>query len=238
MADTLRYSIQGSPLAPAGFVGNYGRLQVDLRPTSKTVVISATDYDDIAVSLSEGRSINLNDEKGRFMGQFTTGLSGGFDIATFTQATKADARISFKPSQELLASARATMTFEQVPTVHNDPQISDVSFVYDVSGTTTTIIDSISQTDSGMLRIIGTNFVKGATRVSINQRDSSTGIVSLVLLDVPINIGAKYIEVLLTATSLSTLALSSALPPGSWTHLVVFLSFDTNRQDLTDITII
>ena len=61
MADTLRYSIQGSPLAPAGFVGNYGRLQVDLRPTLKTVVISATDYDDIATALSEGRSINLKD---------------------------------------------------------------------------------------------------------------------------------------------------------------------------------
>jgi len=235
---TLRYSVQSSPLKPAGFVGSYGRMMVDYRPIVTNIVLTASDYTAIAVSLSEGRAIRLIDDTGRALGDFLPALSGGFDTATFTEATLSDLRVGFKPTQELLAVTRSTTSFELVPTVHNDPQISDVSFVYDVSGTTTTIIDSISQTNSGMLRIIGTNFVKGATRVSINQRDSSTGIVSLVLLDVPINIGAKYIEVLLTATSLSTLALSSALPLGSWTHLAVFLGFDTNRQDLTDITII
>jgi len=238
MADTLRYSIQSSPLAPAGFVGNYGRLQVDLRPTSKTVVISATDYDDIAVSLSEGRSINLKDENGRFMGQFTTGLAGGFDITTFTQAVKADARISFKPSQELLASARETMTFEQVPTVANDPQISDVNFVYDIAGTTTTIIDSISQTNSGMLRIVGTNYVKGNTRVSVHQWDSSTSITTKIQFAVPINIGAKYMEILLTDTTLTTLVLSTALPVGSYTRVIAYLMNDGTRRDVRTITII
>ena len=227
MADTLRYSIQGSPLAPAGFVGNYGRLQVDLRPTLKTVVISATDYDDIATALSEGRSINLKDDTGRFMGQFTTGLAGGFDVATFTQATKSDARISFKPSQQLLASARETMTFEQVPTVANDPQISDINFNYDIAGVPTVVTDTISISDSGLLHITGTNFVKGNMIVTVKQRIQLTAVETVVALPIPIYTGAKYMDVILTDTILSGLLLTSALAPTDWTKL------HTNLQGAT-----
>lgn len=237
MADTLRYSIQSSPLAPAGFVGDYGRLQVDLRPTSKTVVISATDYDDIAVSLSEGRSINLNDENGRFMGQFTTGLAGGFDIATFTQATKSDARISFKPSQQLLASARETMTFEQVPTVVINPQISNANFNYDIAGVPTVVTDTISISDSGLLHITGTNFVKDKMIVVVKQRIGLTAVVTYVLLPRPIYVGAKYMDVILTNTILSGLLLTSGYGPGDWTKLYTYLQ-GTTRGDERIITLI
>ena len=51
MAETLRYSIQPSVISPPGFVGEYIRLQVDLRPELEQVIISATDYDKIATEL-------------------------------------------------------------------------------------------------------------------------------------------------------------------------------------------
>ena len=221
MADTLRYSIQGSPLAPSGFIGNYGRLQVDLRPALNTIVISSTDYDNIALALSEGRSINLKDDTGRFLGQFATALAGGFNIDTFTQATKSDARISFKPSQELLKSARETMTFEQVPTVINSPQIKDINFTYDVAGVQTTIYNSISQGNSGLLSITGINFVKDDCGVRILQLNSSTGIVTVDRLANPVKQGAKYLDVMLTSTTLSSF-LPSSDPNVTYTRLKVF----------------
>jgi len=238
MADTLRYSIQASVLVPSGFVGDYGRLQVAIRPQLNTITISAIDYDTIANALAEGRALNLADDTGRFLGQFATGLAGGFDIAAFTQAVKTDARISFKPSQELLASAREFMTFEQVPTVANDPQISDIAFNYDVAGVPTTIIDSISQPDSGLLRVVGTNFVKGKTGASVLQFDGTTGILTTAVLAAPINIGAKYLETLLTPTTLTALSTTALLPPGSYTRLKVYLMGTSTRNDFKNITII
>ena len=236
MAEPLRYSIQPSVLVPAGFVGDYGRMQVEIRPQLAKITITATDYDTIAIALSEGRALNLEDDTGRFLGQFATGLSGGFDIATFTQAVKTDARVSFKPSQELLASARESMTFEQVPTVANDPQIEDVSFTYDLAGVQTTISNQIVQGVSGILKVVGTNFVKGNTRTAVQQFDSGTGILTSIVLATPFNIGAKYIEIPITDTQLSTLDLSSVLV--GQTTLAVLLISDNTRQDLEVITII
>lgn len=237
MADTLRYSIQASFLVPSGFTGDYGRMQVDIRPQLGKVTITATDYDTIATALSEGRALGLEDDTGRVLGQFATGLAGGFDIATFTQAIKADARVSFKPSQELLASARETMTFEQVPTVANDPQIETVQFTYDVAGVSTVVTDTISTNDSGLLRINGTNFIKDDMSIAVRQRIALTGIVTVVALPVPIYMGAKYMDIMLTNSILSALILTSAMAPGDWTILKISRT-GTNRSDERSITLI
>jgi len=166
----LRYSIQPSPLAPDGFEGEYGRMQVDYRPAQKALVVTADEYDEVAFALSEGRAIWLKDDSGRVLGQFIVGLAGGFDIATFTQASVSDLRISFRPSQELLTSTREITTFEQVPTVVKDPTITKFTYSAMIAGQLQVKKNKICHgVDTGVIEIVGTNFVKNGMNVAVTQ---------------------------------------------------------------------
>ena len=140
----MRYSVQNSNLTPPDFTGEYGRMQVDYRTELEAIVIPASDYDKIATAIAEGRLIGLHDSKGRVLGQFTSSLAGGFDISTFSKAVDTDVRVSFRPTQQLIKSVRTEVSFEQVPTVSNDPQIKDMFFTYDVSGVQTKIVKKIA----------------------------------------------------------------------------------------------
>jgi secreted PhoX family phosphatase len=131
----LRYSVQPSTVKPDGFTGQYGRLQVDNREQTSSITISATDYDTIILALTEGKLIGLKDATGRELGQFMTGLSGGFDVSTFSGATTADARISFRPTKAMLEDVRAGMTFQQLAPVSIMPSITGFTFTILVSGT-------------------------------------------------------------------------------------------------------
>ena len=237
MALPLRYSVQASALKPEGFTGEYGRMMVDYRPIIDNITITASDYDLIAQSIAEGRAIRLVDDTGRALGEFIAGLAGGFDISTFTQATLSDLRISFKPTQVLLASAREVTEFQRQPTVARDPQIEGVIFTYDIAGVSTVVNDTISTNDSGLLRINGTNYVKGSMSIAVRQRIALTVIVTVVALPTPIYMGEKYMDIILTNSILSALILTSALAPGDWTIIKVSLT-GTNRSDERSITLI
>ena len=232
----MRYSVQKSNISPPDFTGEYGRMQVDYRPELEAIVIPASDYDKITTAIAEGRLIGLHDSKGRVLGQFTSSLAGGFDISTFSKAVDADVRVSFRPTQQLIKSARTKVSFEQVPTVANDPQIKDTFFTYDVKGVQTKIVKKIAIGESGLARMVGINFAKGNIVVSVQQKDMSN-VITDVVLPVPVRTGQKYVECLLTATTLSTLIVSSD-PNVAWTAIKISLIDNPLREDRKLITLL
>lgn len=234
---TLRYSVQGSPLSPAGFVGEYGRMMVDYRSIVNEVVLSASDYTLIATSLSEGRVIRLVDDTGRALGDFVPALAGGFDIATFTEATLGDLRVGFKPTQELLAVTRATTTFEIVPTVTNDPVIASSVFTYEDTGAPVVLNNSLHLSTSGLLRINGTRLVKGNTTATLSQYVTlPTPLLTTITFMPPTSMGAKYMEIMLTNATTDGITDTEAAGV-SWTKLRVALTDNPTRFSEMDITI-
>lgn len=197
MASPVRYSVQPSTMIPAGFTGQYGRLQVDQREQTNTVIISATDYDVIVAALKEGKLIGMKDATGRDIGQLQLGLAGGFNVSTFNSATTADARISFKPTQELLALVRDGMTFQQVAPVVIMPVITSITFKYNVgSGAGQTVVvlnNKIKMGTVGILRLNGIHFVIDQMLTEI-VKPQGTASISLVNL---IASGTKFSEYLI-----------------------------------------
>jgi len=229
----LRYSIQASPLVPAGFVGDYGRMMVNYRSILDEITITASEFDLITASLSAGRAIRLVDDTGRPLGEFLTSLSGGFDIANFTQATVGDVRVSFKPTQELLISTREKTTFEQVPTVSNNPVISNCTFTFESTPGIKKVINNRLIIDTaGLLRVNGTHFVKGNMIVTVTQyKGGVTPLLSTASFISPTSTGAKYIEVLITEANLTKGGIvASGAPDIEWTKLNVALTDNLPRN--------
>lgn len=194
---TLRYSLQNSSIKPEGVTGEYARLQVDSRPEQDRIIISANDYRTIIRALSEGRLIGMQSEDGDFLGQFTTSLSGGVIIKDFNSPSKSDIRFSFKSTQHALSDVRELASFERVPTVKNDPTISEFVFT-DNAGNVFT--GEIPISTNGLLYLTGENFVKNGMQVTISQLGST----AKARLNTQVKSGAKYIDILTGNTDVDT----------------------------------
>jgi ribosomal protein S19 len=183
----IRYSVQPSTLIPDGFTGDYGRLQVDQREQTNTVIISATDYDAIVLSLKEGKLVGMKDATGRDIGQLQLGLAGGFNVSTFNGATVNDMRISFKPTQDLLADIRSGATFQQIAPVIIRPVIHGITYTMDNGGNAppTVLINQIQAAYPGVLTINGINFIKDDIRATINLPVA-------LILSYPVSSGTKF----------------------------------------------
>jgi len=239
MAKPLRYSIQPSVISPPGFEGEYIRLQVDLRPELEQVVIPAADYDKIATALREGRALGLKDDSGRVLGQFATGLAGGFDAAKFTQATQANVRVSFKPTQELLLSARTGMTFELVPTVVINPTITKfTSTIINGSALLThqnkICLDINAQ---NTIEVTGTNFVKNGMNLSVIQFINGITVSQAALLPA-LTSGTKKMSFAWQNTNTTPNFVTGAQRLPNYTRLVVSWIDNPSRSTFIDMEFI
>ena len=188
---TLRYSLQDSIIKPSDVTGDYARLQVDSRPELKKITLSNEDYRIIVEALAEGRLIGLQNEDGIKMGQFMISLSGGVIVEEFKSPSESDVKMSFKPTQSILKDIRALVSFEQLPTVKNNPSISGFIFT---DNTGNTFANQMPISTNGLLRIKGTNFAKNKMEAIVTQSNNAVK----VSLDTQVNSGVKYVDILIS----------------------------------------
>jgi len=191
MALTLRYSLQHSAIKPRGVTGEYCRLQVDSRPQQNKITITESDYQSLIEALTEGRLIGLQSESGVNLGQFMTSISGGILTKEFVSPSKNDVKISFRPTQQFLRDVRELVSFEQIPTVKNNPSIRGFTFTDNMGNVST---NEIPINTNGLLHITGINFIKGGMQVIITQSDS----MAKVKLNTQIGSGTKFINMLVS----------------------------------------
>jgi len=219
MSLPLRYSIQKSSLKPQGVTEEYIRLQVKLRAEQNRIIISNADYNMILQALSEGRLVGVSNEAGVSLGQFQTGLAGGGLASNFTSPITSDVQVSFKPAKQFLKEMRELVSFEQIPTVDNDPKITAFTFLAASDDTQTKYTNKIQLGTSGILKVTGTHFVKQGMQVKIVQKNGNND--EEVILSAPFTSGSKMIEVLINSTDLpSNKFQSGIIPAPGYTRLI------------------
>jgi len=193
----LQYSIQESTIKPKGVTEDYIRLQVSIRPELTQIKISDADYQTILKEVVEGRLVGIVSESGVNIGQFQAGLSGGFPKANFIAPSKSDFRIAFKATLQFLNDARQMLTFERISTITNDPKITGVTFTISDGFSKTVLTNTIALDTAGILKVSGTNFVKGSMTVEVSQAKNAVQFTEM------FNSGTKFIENLLNANSIT-----------------------------------
>ena len=157
---TIKYSIQPSPLTPAGQTAPYGRYQVHLQEDETTITVDST-YATIADLLKSGSLVVLVGSDNQPIGTLSPALKGGFPLAESPTPTADSVSVGFRPSTNLYEVVRQAISFERVDTVMRNPIINLVSDWYQNERVDGTI--SVNGGHSNYVEIKGSHFRVGET---------------------------------------------------------------------------